>query len=186
MRNLTVFNNISLDGYFTDKNNDISWAHTNDPEWMEFTSQNAKGESELLFGRITYDMMASFWPTPQAKEMLPDVAKAMNKMTKYVFSKSKDKLDWENSKLMKGDLVAEVKKLKAQDGPGIMIFGSGTIIAQLTDAGLIDEYQIVVHPLVLGKGRTMFDGIKNNLKLKRTNSREFKNGNLMAWYQLSK
>jgi dihydrofolate reductase len=129
-------------------------------------------------------MMASFWPTPMALENFPQVAKAMNKMKKYVFSKSRDKLDWENSKLMKGDLIAEVKKLKSEPGPDIMIFGSGTIISQLTDAGLIDEYQIVVHPIVLGSGRTMFDGIKNNLRLKRTNSREFKNGNLMGWYRL--
>jgi len=182
MRKLRVFNNISLDGYFTDKNNDMSWAHTNDPEWNEFTAQNAKGEAELLFGRVTYDMMASFWPTPMALENFPQVAKAMNRMTKYVFSKSRDKLDWENSKLMKGDLVAEVKKLKSESGPDIMIFGSGTIISQLTDDGLIDEYQIVVHPIVLGKGRTMFDGVKNNLRLKRTKSMEFKNGNLMGWW----
>jgi dihydrofolate reductase len=184
MRIIRVFNNISLDGYFTDKKNDMSWAHTNDPEWNEFTAQNAKGEAELLFGRVTYDMMASFWPTPMALENFPQVAKAMNKMTKYVFSKSRDELDWENSKLMKGDLIAEVKKLKSEPGPDIMIFGSGTIISQLTDAGLIDEYQIVVHPIVLGNGRTMFDGIKNNLRLKRTNSREFKNGILMGWYRL--
>jgi dihydrofolate reductase len=183
MRNLTVFNNVSLDGYFTDQNNDMSWAHTNDPEWNEFTAQNAKGDAELLFGRVTYDLMASFWPSPMALENFADVANSMNKMTKYVFSKTRDKLDWQNSKLMKGDLITEVKKLKDQPGPDIMIFGSGMIIAQLTDAGLIDEYQIVVHPIILGAGRTMFDGVKNKTRLERTNAREFKNGNVMAWYR---
>ena len=186
MRNLTVFNNVSLDGYFTDQNNDMSWAHVNDPEWLEFTSQNAKGESEFLFGRVTYDMMASFWPTTMAKENLPQVARAMNESTKYVFSRSRNKLEWENAKLVKGDLVSEVKKMKDQSGPGIMIFGSGTIISQLTDAGLIDEYQIVVHPIILGAGRTMFDGVKNKIRLKRTQAREFKNGNVMGWYQIAK
>src|SRR6266487_2088532 len=105
MRKLIVFNNITLDGYFTDKNNDMSWAHTNDPEWNEFTSQNAKGEAEFLFGRITYDMMASFWPTPFAMESFPDVARAMNEMPKVVFSKTMDKADWKNTKLVKGNLV---------------------------------------------------------------------------------
>ena len=183
MRKLIVFNNISLDGYFTDKNNDMSWAHTNDPEWMEFVSGNAKGESDFLFGRITYEMMASFWPTPAAKQMMPGVAKAMNEGQKFVFSKTLDKADWENSKIMKGDLIEEAKKLKDSTGTDIMIFGSGTIIAQLTDAGLIDEYQVVIHPLALGGGRTMFDGIKNKLNLKVTNHRVFKNGNILLYYQ---
>ena len=183
MRKLIVFNNISLDGYFTDSNNDMSWAHTNDPEWLEFTSQNAKGESEFLFGRVTYQMMAGFWPTPFAMESMPQVARAMNESPKFVFSKTLDKADWKNTKLLKGNLAEEVRRLKSEPGPGIMIFGSGTIISQLTDEGLIDEYQVVTHPILLGSGRTMFEGVKEKIKLKRTKTRDFRNGNVMSWYE---
>jgi len=182
MRQLIVFNNTTLDGYFTDKNNDMSWAHTSDPEWDAFTAENAKGEAEFLFGRITYEMMASFWPTPFAMQNYPDVAKGMNDNPKIVFSKTMDKAKWQNTRIAKGSLNEEVKKMK--DGPGsdMLIFGSGTIVSQLTDAGLIDEYQIVIHPLVLGSGRTMFDGVKEKIKLKLTKQRSFKNGNILLYY----
>jgi len=78
MPRLIVFNNISLDGYFTDPNGDMSWAHKSDPEWNEFAASNAGGGGVLVFGRVTYEMMASFWPTKQASEMFPEVAAGMN------------------------------------------------------------------------------------------------------------
>jgi dihydrofolate reductase len=186
MRKLIVFNNITVDGYFTDKNNDMSWAHTSDPEWDKFTAENAKSDAAFLFGRVTYEMMAGFWPTPFAIENYPDVAKGMNDNPKIVFSKTINKPGWQNSRVVKGDLIEEVKKIKNETGSDILIFGSGTIVSQLTDAGLIDEYQIVVHPLVLGSGRTMFEGMKNKVKLKLTNQRSFKNGNMLLYYQLAK
>ena len=135
----------------------------------------------MLLGRITYDQMASFWPTPQAMQMMPDVAKAMNSMTKIVFSRSMKKAEWSNTKVMKGDLADEVRKLKKGD-QDMVILGSGTIVSQLTQARLIDEYQLVVNPIILGKGRTMFEGVKDKLTLKRTKTRNFKNGNVVLSY----
>ena len=183
-----VFNSVSLDGYFTDANNDMSWAHKdpNDAEWNAFVGENASGGAAgggaMLFGRITYEQMAGFWPTPPAMEMMPDVAKGMNEMTKIVFSRSLKKAEWSNTKLMKGDLATEVRKLKKGD-QDIVIMGSGTIVSQLTQARLIDEYQLVVNPIVLGKGRTMFEGVKDRLTLKRTKTRNFKNGNVVLTYE---
>ena len=88
MRKLSVFNSVSLDGYFTDAKGDMSWAHKSDPEFDAFTSENAKGGGTLLFGRKTYEMMVSFWPTPAAMEQMPDVAKGMNSLEKIVFSRT--------------------------------------------------------------------------------------------------
>ena len=189
MAKILVFNSVSLDGYFTDQNNDMSWAHAdpNDGEWNAFVGENASGGAAgggaMLFGRITYEQMASFWPTPQAMKMMPDVAKAMNSMTKIVFSRSMKKAGWSNTKLMKGDLAAEVRKLKKESDQDMVIMGSGTIVSQLTQARLIDEYQLVVVPIVLGKGRTMFEGVKDRLTLKRTKTRSFKNGNVVLSYE---
>jgi dihydrofolate reductase len=90
MPRLIVSNSVSLDGYFTDKNGDMSWAHKNDPEFNAFSSENAKGGGTLLFGRITYEMMASFWPSPAAKEQMPAVAVGMNNLPKVVFSRTLD------------------------------------------------------------------------------------------------
>jgi dihydrofolate reductase len=84
---------------------------------------------------------------------------------------------------VKGDLVPEVRKLKQDAGEGMAIFGSGTIISQLAPESLIDEYQVVVNPVVLGKGRTMFDGVSEKLKLKLTNTRAFGNGNVVLSYE---
>jgi dihydrofolate reductase len=166
MRKLHVFNNVTLDGYFVSNAGDMSWAHNMDPEWIAFTQGNAKGEVAMLFGRVTYEMMAGYWPTPAATQAMPDVAKAMNDAPKYVASRSMTKADWKNTTVIKGDLPAEVRRLKSEAGPDLLIMGSGTIVAQLAEAELIDEYQIVVHPLVLGSGRTMFDGVSKRLDFK--------------------
>ena len=185
MPKLIVFNSISVDGYFTDTKGDMSWAHQNDPEWRDFTNENVRGDGGiLLFGRVTYEMMASYWPTPQAKQQFPEVAERMNRAQKVVFSKSLDKAAWNNTRLFKGDLVNEVRKLKGSS-EGIVILGSGTIVSQVAQANLIDEYQLIVNPIVLGDGRTLFEGMKNKLRLKRTQSRTFKNGNVLLTYEPS-
>ena len=183
MRKLVVFNSVTLDGYFAGINGDMSWAHKQDAEWNAFVADNAKGESQLLFGRITYQMMASFWPTPAAIENFPIVAQGMNSGPKVVFSRTLDKASWNNTKLVKRDLAAEVRKMKNEPGDNMVILGSGTIVSQLAQEGLIDEFQIVVNPVVLGQGKSMFDGIKEKLTLKQTRTRTFGNGNVLLCYE---
>jgi dihydrofolate reductase len=174
---------VSLDAYFADANGDMSWAHKKDPEWQAFVSENASGGGQLLFGRVTYDLMASFWPTPFAAQSNPIVVERMNSLPKFVFSRTLDKASWNNTTLVKGDLATEVRKLKREPGPNMTLMGSGSIVAQLADAGLIDEYQIVVSPLVLGNGRTLFEGVKKKLPMKLTKSRAFGNGNVVLCYE---
>jgi dihydrofolate reductase len=84
---------------------------------------------------------------------------------------------------LKGDLTTEVRKLKQQPGPNMVIMGSGSVVAQLADAGLIDEYQIVLNPLVVGNGRTLFEGVKRKLPMKLAKSRVFGNGNIVLFYE---
>ena len=115
--------------------------------------------------------------------MLPDVAAGMNRMRKIVFSRTLDRVSWQNTTLVKGDLVAEVKKMKQQPGPDLVIMGSGSIVSQLTQARLIDEYQIVLCPIVLGKGRTLFETVDGKIALTLTKTRSFKNGNVVLWYE---
>lgn len=183
MRKLTVFNSVSLDGYFTDSNNDISWAHGgNDPEFDAFVNGNASSGGTLLFGRITYDMMAGFWPTPQARAAMPTVADGMNAAEKIVFSRTMKDAGWNNTRVVSTDIVDEVRRLKNVQGSGMTIMGSGRIIAQLTQARLIDEYHLVEVPVVLGTGRTMFDGLDGRLPLKLIASRSFPGGRVVSSY----
>jgi dihydrofolate reductase len=183
MPKLVAYNAMSLDGYFTDANGDMSWAHKQDPEWQAFVSENASGGGQLLFGRVTYDLMASFWPTPLAAQSNPIVVERMNGLRKFVFSRRLDKVSWNNTTLLKGDITTEVRKLKQQPGPDIVIMGSGSVVAQLADAGLIDEYQIVLNPIVVGNGRTLFEGVKRKLPMKLAKSRPFGNGNVVLFYE---
>ena len=183
MRKLSVFNSVSIDGYFTDAHGDMSWAHRQDPEWEAFASENASGGGILLFGRITYELMASYWPTPAALEALPVVAAQMNALPKVVFSRTLPEASWENTELVTSDIEGAVRAMKQEPGPDMVIMGSGTIVAQLTQARLIDGYQIVVTPIVLGSGRTMFDGVREQVDLRLTSSRVFENGNVVLWYE---
>jgi len=183
MRKLVVFNMVSLDGFFVDGKGDMSWAHKNDAEWNAFVNENASGNGVLVFGRITYDLMASYWPTPMALQNSPVVAKGMNDMPKIVFSRTLGKASWSNTKLVKGDVAAEMRRLKYEPGPNMVILGSGSIVSQLAQQDLIDEYQIALSPIVLGHGRTMFEGVKEKLNLKLTKSRTFGNGTVFACYQ---
>ena len=182
-RRLKVFNLISLDGFIADLNGDMSWAHRHDPEWLEFVQGNAQGGGEIIFGRITYDMMAGYWPTPMAAQQNPSLAQHMNEMPKVVFSRTLNEAAWNNTRLFKGDVAGEVRKLKNEPGKDMVIFGSGTIVSQLAEENLIDDYQLVACPIVLGKGKSMFHGVTHKIPLKLTQSRTFGNGNVVSWYQ---
>ena len=115
---------------------------------------------------------------------MPVVAKRMNSSRKVVFSRTMDKAAWSNTRLVKEDLPGEIRRLKKEDSQGLVIFGSGSIVSQLTEQALIDEYQFIVIPIVLGKGRSMFAGIKARLPLKLNQTRSFANGNVWLSYEL--
>ena len=183
MGKLTVFNSISLDGYFTDAQNKMDFAKNapQDTEWNDFVSGNAKGEGALVFGRVTYEMMVAFWTTPAAAEMMPKVAAGMNKMPKLVFSRTLTAAEWKNTRLIQSDLVGEIRKLK-EGRENMVILGSGSVVAQLAPHKLIDEYQLVVCPTAIGKGRTLFQGVETPIPLKLASSRAFKNGNVVLTY----
>jgi dihydrofolate reductase len=184
MRKLRVFESISVDGYFTDGAGQIRWAHggADDPDFAAWVSGNASSGGELLFGRKTYQEMEAFWPTPMAAEQMPAVAKGMNAAKKYVASRTIQPT-WNNTHLLKGDLVAAVRALKASSGPdiasAIVILGSGSVAAQLGEAGLIDEYQFVIVPVALGAGRSVFT---KGRALRLVDQRAFRNGNVVVTY----
>lgn len=189
MGKISVFDTISLDGYFTDASNDMSWAHVapDDAEWNSFVQGNASAHNSgqtnvLVFGRVTYEMMIKFWPTPMATQSMPEVAKHMNAAPKIVFSNSLSEATWQNTKLVKGDAVKEMRRIKNEAGPDMTILGSGKLIAALTQAGLIDSYQLVLRPIALGSGRSLFEGVTGRPTLKQTDSRVFKNGNVVLSY----
>lgn len=180
MRMVRVFESISVDGYFADANSRMDWAYAvpQSPEFITWVNGNASSGGALLFGRITYEMMASFWPTPIAAQQMPEVAAGMNAATKYVATRTITPA-WVNTTALDGDAVAAVRTLKRTVGDDITILGSGSLAAQLGAAGLVDEYQFVIIPVALGQGRTVFSAAA---PLQLADQRAFPCGRVVVTY----
>jgi dihydrofolate reductase len=182
-RTVSAFVHISLDGYYCDRNGDMSFAHkaSADAEWNEFLSGNAGGDAVLMFGRTTYELMVKWWPTPMAAQAMPDVAARMNAAPKVVFSRTMTAAAWQNTTVA-ADLTETVRRLKGEPGPGTVVLGSGTIVTQLAEQGLLDALQVVVNPVALGAGKSLFGGAKAPVPLTLDSSRVFKNGSVVLSY----
>ena len=182
MGKLIVFNFVTLNGFFKGPGGDISWHPHGTQDEQEFAENNAQSGATLLFGRVTYQMMAAYWPLPAAKQNDPVMAKAMNNAEKIVFSKTLDKAEWNNTRLVKSNLTEEVKRLKEMHEKNMTVLGSGTIASQLADNGLIDEYQLMVDPVAIGDGTPVLKNINRQLNLRLTNTRIFKSGRILLCY----
>jgi dihydrofolate reductase len=188
MRKIVMANWVSMDGFFAGPNGEIDWI-VRDPEvdqaWHEIGDMQA---DTLLSGRVSYQGFESFWPQvardPNAPEAMRALADEMNGLTKVVFSKTMKEVTWENSKLLHGNLIEEVKKLKQGSGASIVIFGSGTLVQQLTNEALIDEYVLTVTPVILGTGKSLFKDV-NKLNLKLLGTRSFNSGNVLLRYAMA-
>ncbi len=182
MAKLIVFNLLTLDGLFEGIDHDLSW-HNVDGEFNDFAVEQLNSIDTLLFGRKTYELMAGYWATKNAIEDEPVVAAKMNSIPKIVFSKTLDKADWNNTRLVKGKAEEEISGLKKQNGKDIAILGSGKLTSELTRLGLIDEFRIMLNPVVLGKGNPLFAGIEDRIRLKLLKTKSFKNGNVLFYYK---
>ena len=183
MGKLIVYNFVTLNGYFKGPKGDISWAKPGSKEESEYAAQNLQSGGTLLFGRVTYEMMASYWPTPEALKNDRAVAEGMNSAEKIVFSKTLKKAEWNNTRVVKDNIVEEIKKMKKIPGKDMTVLGSGSIVTQFAEQGLVDEYQIMVHPVVLGDGTPILKDINDKLNLKLTSTRAFKSGVVLLSYQ---
>jgi dihydrofolate reductase len=186
MRRIIAFDLVTVDGFFAGPTGEIDW-HNYDDEMGTYSLEQMKSLGALIFGKTTYELMASYWPTPDGVKGEPVVAGIMNSIPKMVFSKTlqevKDGPLWKNVRVLHEIKPEEIIKMKEQEGGDIAIFGSGTIVQQLTNLGLIDEYRLVVNPLILGNGKPLLKEIKDKLKLKLVSTRVFRNGNVLLCYQ---
>ena len=182
MRKVSAFNFVTLDGYFEGPQRDISW-HKHDADGTAYAVEGLKSGNALLFGRVTYELMASYWPTPIAIKNDPVVAEGMNNAEKIVFSRTLKKAEWNNTRLVSNNMGDEIRKMKQIPGKNLTLLGSGSILTQLAEEGLIDEYQFMVNPVALGEGTPLFKKIKHRLNLKLIKTRTFNNGNVLLCYE---
>jgi dihydrofolate reductase len=196
MRRIVAFNRVSVDGYFATTDGKLDWAVPED----QLEKEAASGLTEaatMLFGRKTYQMFESFWPNaakesgtapdPHAKGRrspeLAAMAKWINEAEKIVFSRTLEKVTWQNSRLIQELDPKEIDALKRTSGGDIMLFGSGSIASTLTEHHLIDEYQYIVNPILLGDGKLLIRGVPNTLRVKLVESKSYPSGNVKLRYE---
>lgn len=180
MRKLIMWNLVSLDGFFERATSwSLDWHQDVWGDELERLSVEQLGSADmLLFGRVTYEGMAAYWQTEQG-----EVADLMNSLPKVVVSRTLERADWTNTKLVKSDAVSEVKQLKHEGEKNIFVFGSGGLSATLTEHGLFDEYRLGVVPVVLGTGKSLFGPNLSGLKLKLLEARPLKSGCVILRYE---
>jgi dihydrofolate reductase len=195
MRRIVMFNRVSADGYFAGPDGSLDWVVPDDQLDAEGAG-GIPGSGAILFGRRTYEMFEAFWPhalddSPTAPDPHGPVRRSaamkrmaiwINEATKVVFSRTLKDVTWANSDLRHELEPSEIDAMKAQPGKDMMVFGAGSIVSQLTEHGLIDEYQFVVSPILLGDGRSLISGVTNNLRLELLELKKYDSGNVMLRY----
>ena len=178
---------VSLDGYFEAPGHDLSWHHV-DEEFNNFAIAQLKEADTILFGRRTYELMESYWPTKQGLEDDPEVAHLMNETLKIVVSQNlknvKETEIWKHVRLINGNVRDEITRLKEEKGRDIILMASSNLCVSLLEWGLLDEIRVMINPIVIGKGTPLFQGLKNKVNFQLTNSRNFANGNVLLTYQV--
>lgn len=182
MTRLIMWNMVTLDGYFEGPNSwEIDWHESVWGEELEQLSlEQLQSAGMLLFGRVTYEGMAKYWPSATGEGQVADF---MNSIPKVVFSGTLDKAEWNNTRLVKSSAEDEVLKLKQQPGKDILIFGSANLCATLTRHGLIDEYRLGLAPVVLGGGHPLFIPGSGRLPLRLLEARSLKSGCVILRYE---
>ena len=192
MRRIVMFNRVTADAYFAAPNGGLEWAVPDEEFDKEVASEPLEVDT-ILLGRRTYEMFAQFWPHVSAATPNPHgggpvspetlaMAKALNEGTKLVFSRGLKDVSWKNSRLLRDLDPREIERLKRQSGKDMIVLGSGSIVSQLTEYGLIDEYQFLVSPILLGQGRPLFQEVSTSSTLNLLEAKSYRSGNVMLHY----
>ena len=182
MRKTIVSEMMTLDGFFAGPDREIDW-HNADGEFNEYAAAMLDSADTLVFGRVTYELMAGYWPARGAAEDDPLVAAKMNALEKVVFSRTLEKTGWNNARLAMAGVGEEIGEIKKRPGKDILVLGSGSIVSECARLGLVDEYRIMVNPVILGRGLTLFKDMPGRLKLKLVKTRTFRSGNVLLCYE---
>jgi dihydrofolate reductase len=187
VRKILFFMMVSANGFYErglggDDWRNIDW-HDVDDDFTAFANEQLEAVDTLVFGRVTYEGMASYWPTPEAIADSPATAEKMNSLSKLVVSTTLDRADWNNSRVIKGDLSEAFAELKRQPGKDVIVLGSSDLTVSLAGLGLVDEYRLMVNPVALGDGKPVLKGLQGDLRLRLLEARPFANGNVLLRYE---
>jgi len=188
MRKIIATEFYSLDGLMSDSEDKQDWVTENfSADMGAYVDSAYAGSDTLLLGAVTYKIMAAYWPTadtnPDAFEGDAEFASTINSMKKIVFSKAPLTPDWNNSEFWPQVEADKIRRMKADDGKNMLIVGSASIVQQLTALRLIDEYHLLVHPVILSQGKPLFHGLEQRHPLKLLEAKPFENDVVLLRYQ---
>jgi dihydrofolate reductase len=172
---------VSVDGYVEGPNQELDW-HNVDDEFNAYAVETLKKSDVLIMGRKTYELMAGYWPTSTDND--PDVTYQMNETPKLVFSRTLKSLEWKGARLATGSIAEEVARLKSAPGDGLLWVGGSELASAFLEAGLLDEVRIILTPILLGAGHTVFGDIKRRHELKYVSTKSFASGNVLVTYEV--
>jgi len=178
MRKVIASNLVTLDGFFEGPSHELDW-HLVDDEFFAYAEDMLRNADVLLFGANTYQLMAAYWPTAPQDE----IADKMNNLPKLVFSKTLPTADWNNTRLVKSNAAEEISKLKQLPGKDMVILGSAHLASSLLNEGLIDEYRVILNPVLIGAGKPLFPGVTERLRLRLSHTKLFASGVIVLYYQ---
>jgi dihydrofolate reductase len=182
MSTLASFIAISLDGFHEGPNGEFDWLIP-DEEFNDFAIGQLDEADTLGFGRATYEHMAAWWPTEQAQINDPAITSRMNTKPKLVFSTTLEHAGWSNTTIVTGEAVEQIEAVKAAPGGELLVLGSAHLTAHFAAAGVLDELRIMVCPIAIGQGRSLFDDLKGRLPLSLAHVRQFESGNVLLTYR---
>ena len=191
-----MFNHVTADGYFAGPDGNLSWV-VPDEEIDKAAVQRMPTIDTILLGRRTYELFEAYWPhalndsqtaadphdSSRRSPTLRDMAVWINEANKLVFSRTLKKVGWKNTRIRPGIDPGAIEAMKREPGKDMIVFGSGSVVSELTRHGLIDEYQFVVNPVLLGQGKPLMEGMSNGAKLKLRESRQYPSGNVVLRYE---
>lgn len=186
---------VSLDGFIARPNGELDWATRDDETMGKYLIGDLLSTVDtMLLGRVLYQGFASYWPAaatnPSTPKDLIDLAHWIVNSPKIVFSKTLEKAEWKNSRLVKvkdhHDPAGEVAKLKQQPGGDMVVFGGARLAQTFTELGLIDEYRLKLEPVVLGSGKPLFKNIKDRINLRLLKAKTFDSGVVGLYYEPDK
>ena len=185
MRKVVSFMHVSLDGFVAGPHDELNWILMDEEIFMDAT--NLDDTDTALYGRVTYQMMESYWPTvlsnPSSSARELQHAQWVENISKIVFSHSLERAEWNNTRLITKNIGDEIRKLKQEPGKNLMIFGSPGLTHSFMRWGLIDEYKLNINPVILGRGTSMFENVSQRVNLRLLSQKKFSSGVIGLRYE---